>query len=128
MCLFVCLFVCSPLSDKMTECHDFTFITGFIVFPDSLNTTTGVVDQDMAIMNAMNLISKYSPSELRGHFHGPAVSILSNSAPGNFSFCDNKCVIIALKSVDVSGSFAINTEYVSLRNGACRNSFDNPNW
>ena len=115
-------------ADMVDECNDFVFITGFIMFPEALNTTTGVVDEDRAITLALELMTKYSPAELRKLFHAPAVAILTNSPPGDFSFCDNKCVIVALKSLDVSDTFSINTNFVSLPLGACRNSFGNENW
>jgi hypothetical protein len=100
-----------------------------ITFPDAFDTNTDTFDEDKAFELAMTLALKYEPIKLRTYFHGPAVAILQQQEPANYSFCDDSCSIFAIRSLDTSGLYPVNLWYHELTNASCRNFVEEDlNW
>lgn len=118
----------SPIKAGMEACNDFNFITGIITFPDAFNATSGELDEELAFTLAFDLVTRYSPYELRGLFHAPAQAILKQDDPGDFSFCDNRCSILAIQSQDVSGLTPINVQYGQVTNASCKDFTTDIEW
>jgi hypothetical protein len=122
----------------MSNCNQFQFITGVITFPAAYNSSTGKYNENATYYAAMDLVTRYSFTELQVHYHQAANALLldvadedtsSNaSRTANFSFCGNSCAMIAIRSEDYNSDFSITSNYYQLVNGSCRNIFPVENW